>query len=137
MHLEHFFRELFRLHVHASPSVGIRLHVGNVDEKSSQVDLALNGERVVVAASGLFVRTAEHLQQVLMPLTLLGQIQSFFVGHDIFNLVIFVVVSAFFICQASKNQCHGEHRPDQSVTDSPHFSVVDLPKYGGDSFSET
>jgi hypothetical protein len=49
---------------------GIRLHVGNVDENSSQVDLALNGERVVVAAAGLFVRTAEHLQHVFIRLTL-------------------------------------------------------------------
>jgi hypothetical protein len=44
-------------------------------------------------------------------------------------------LTTFFICQAcSKNQCHGEHRPDPNVTDSPHFSVVDLRKYGGDSF---
>jgi hypothetical protein len=44
-------------------------------------------------------------------------------------------LTTFFICQAcSKNQCHGEHRPHPNVTDSPHFSVVDLRKYGGDSF---
>ena len=53
------------------PETGIRLHVGDVDQNSSQLDRALNGERVVVAAvAGLFVRTAQHLQRVLIRLTL-------------------------------------------------------------------
>ena len=52
------------------PETGIRLHVGNVDQNSSQVDLARNGERVVVAASGLFVRTAEHFQHLFIRFTL-------------------------------------------------------------------
>ncbi len=76
---------------------GIRLHVGNVDQNRRQVDLALNGERVVVAAAGLLVRTAEHLQHVFMRLTL--QLAEHVLQNQT-NMIVFWGMKSNMRCRA-------------------------------------